>query len=353
MAINFLVVRRWLRIAILGLVGFVAFEASMAFASLYGFDLIALPVSAEFAILLFAAAVFLLLFLAAEPIRIRAGQWALVHRYPPLWFAIAIALIVATVTDWFFPSRTFVSSPDWVDPITVAFVALIVSLAIAARQIPFKPRRTNVSLKDADEVSWADIEEWIQSGEIALRPDQLDFFRHREIAERIVAALLDERKRTVSLIGPFGSGKSSVLNSVRAKLIAQRQRRVVIADLNAWAIAKPEDAPGLAINRIIQALDSVVDTQQCRGIPDTYQRLAAAESSGLLEKLLGTSAIGDPIEQIERLDLLLDTIDIRVVLIIEDAERAENAGLDTRHLERLLWALGDSKRLTYVIAAAN
>lgn len=347
------VVRRWLRVLFLSVFGFVAFEAAMALAARYGFDLIDLPFSTDFSILLFAAAIFCLLFLAAEPIRIRAGQWAFFHRYPPLWFAIVLALLAAMVVDGLRPRRAFVESPDWVGSTTILFVSVILMLALVARQIPFRIRHSVSVPKERGEITWQEVQEWIESGESALEPDQLDFFNHRDIAERVVNALLDERKRTVSLIGPFGSGKSGVLNTVRAMLASQTQQRVIVADLNAWTIARPEDAPAFAIERIIDALDNVVDTQQCRSISKTYLRLAAAESSGTLERLLGMSEVGDPIDQIERLDLLLDAIDARVVLMIEDVERAEKAGLDTRHLERLLWALGRSRRLTFVVATTN
>src|SRR5206468_3915539 len=43
-------------------------------------------------------------------------------------------------------------------------------------------------------------------------------------------------------------------------------------------------------------------------------------------------------------------IDARVVLIIEDAERAGD-GFETRHLERLLWTLRGLKRISFIIAA--
>ena len=63
---------------------------------------------------------------------------------------------------------------------------------------------------------------------------------------------------------------------------------------------------------------------------------------GRLWTALGLESAGDSIELLERLTKVLATIGAHVVPIVQDVERA-GEGFDTRHLQRLLWALRNAK----------
>jgi hypothetical protein len=154
--------------------------------------------------------------------------------------------------------------------------------------------------------------------------------------------------RPVALLGRFGTGKSSILNVVRAEL-QHSSRLVVVADLDVWAVPNPEDVPRLALNRVVAALDEYVDTIEFRSLPTSYQRLAAAEPTGRLASILGLDGQSDSLDELVRLTPILDALDARIVLIVEDVERAGQE-FDTRHLARLLWALRRVERSSFILA---
>jgi hypothetical protein len=172
-------------------------------------------------------------------------------------------------------------------------------------------------------------------------------FRHRPLALRI-AKTVGSDSRSVALLGQFGAGKSSILNTVRAELDASNPT-VVVASLDAWAVPSPEDVPRLALNQIVSALDRYVDTTELRRLPVSYQRLAAAEPTGRLASALGIEVGSDSVAELERLNPILEALDANLVLIVEDVERAGDE-FDTRHLARLLWALRSVGRSSFVLA---
>ena len=115
------------------------------------------------------------------------------------------------------------------------------------------------------------------------------------------------------------------------------------------AVPKPEDIPRLALSRIVAALDDHIDTIELRNLPFTYQRLVAAEPTGRLARVFGLEPAADSLEVIGRLTPILEVLDARLVLIVQDVERL-GKGFDTRHLERLLWALRQVERASFILA---
>ena len=117
-----------------------------------------------------------------------------------------------------------------------------------------------------------------------------------------------------------------------------------------WATPKPEDVPRLALNRIVAALDEHIDTTEFRDLPLAYQRLATAEPTGRLARAFGLETTADSLETVERLTPILEVLNARLVLVIEDVERTGD-GFDKRHLQRFLWALRKVERASFILAA--
>jgi hypothetical protein len=240
--------------------------------------------------------------------------------------------------------------PNWNDRGTLALIGSALTLALLARQFPLRRRPRPKVLNATTDITWDTVAKWLRSGERAVEPDEIDFFGHRDVARRVAAAVREGR--SVSVLGPYGSGKTGILNAVKAELWTRPGELFVVAELNAWAISESQDAPRLGLERIISALDDHVDMQKFRGLPSAYRRLADAEPTGWIAKLIGQAQEGDPVEQIGRLAPVLDALQARVILFLEDVERAEEAGFDTRHLQRFLWAIRGTDRVSYVLAYA-
>ncbi len=342
---------RWADIVALSLVGAITFQVAFAFAWLYA-ERVAVPLAPIFLAVAVWMATTVLVFGVGEPIRIRRGQWRRMFWYPPLWLAVVLAWVLAALAeslpgDW----RPRTASADWrtldvIGPILGAIAAAaafraVTRLDTAARVPPTSSAETASS-------TWALIERWLSRGERPIIRIEEDLLSQRSTIERLVAFITEER-RSVALLGPFGSGKSSIINIVRTRLRASAPDTLV-ASMDIWAIPRPEDVPRLVLNRIVAELDDVVDTTRYRGLPETYQRLAAAEPSGQANRFLGVNTAADSVDELRRLGSLLELLDVRLLLVLEDVERAGRS-FDTRHIQRMLWALREVPQVTILLAA--
>lgn len=311
------------------------------------------PYTATYQEWLFWLCVFLLFYVAAEPIRLPKGQFRQWHRYPPIWLAVPLGLFLVGVRELWLPSlglRGGEVQPDLSHSFPIAWIATALALgAVLVRYLkcrqPVEPAESSEAPSPSS-ITPASVEQWIAADERPLENHEPDFFGHRPVARKIVH-LVGNEKRAVALVGAFGTGKSSILNTVCAEL-SDCSPRIVCAWLDVWTVPKAEDVPRLALNQMIRALDGLVDTIELRGLPDSYKRLAAAEPSGWLARILRGDSV-DSLQALERLSPILDAIDAQVVLMVEDVERT-GEGFDTRHLERFLWALQRLDRCTFVIA---
>lgn len=232
----------------------------------------------------------------------------------------------------------------------IAWIATV--LALGAVLIRYSKCRQPAEPTESSEapslngITPASVEQWMVAEERPLENHEPDFFGHRSVARKIVH-LVGHERRAVALVGAFGTGKSSILNTVCAEL-NNCSPRIVCAWLDVWTVPKAEDVPRLALSQVIRALDGLVDTIELRGLPDSYKRLAAAEPTGWLARILRGDSV-DSLQALERLSRILDAIDAQVVLMVEDVERTGES-FDTRHLERFLWALRRLERCTFVVA---
>jgi hypothetical protein len=340
---------RWASVVALAVVGAVLFEVLVPVAWTY-----ALRTDADYSPVFLGTVVWLVsligFYIVCEPIRIRRRQWRNLALYPPCWFAVVLAWLLAAASERLpdgIRPRSY-STPDWQHAFPVAWVALAILIAISLRQLPwFRRVQKEIRLENSETVTWSEIADWIAAGERPVDSTEFDLFRHRAIASRI-AQTIARSGGPVALLGRFGTGKSSILNLLRAEL-DQSSTPLVHTSLDVWAAPEPEDVPRLALDRIVTALDEVVETIAFRTLPTSYQRLAAAEPSGRLNSALGIGASTDSLDELKRLSPILQVLDIRIVLIIEDIERAGHQ-FDYRHLERFLWALRGVERASFILA---
>ena len=152
----------------------------------------------------------------------------------------------------------------------------------------------------------------------------------------------------MALVGPLGSGKSSVLNLVRAGL-CESTTTTILASFDVWAVPESKDVPRVALARVVDALGDHVDMTALRGVPTLYQRLVAAAPVSRLDRILQPGAQKDSITTLRKLVPILEVLNARLILIVEDSDRTSKT-FETRHLLRLLWALHDLPRTTFVLA---
>ena len=310
-----------------------------------------------------ATATILLTFLSfcaiVEPIRIRPRQWSTIPYYPPLWVAVLLGCLMAAGAECLPPDlRPQMVGLPWQQPsVLLPIIGAFVG-AVFVRHL-FRPRRSNLPATPSPtanatptaEVFEADsapnkIRDWLRAAEGPIRTAEQDLFDRRPVVARI--ARMTEDGRSVALLGSLGSGKSSIVNLVRAQL-HHTATTVIVASLDVWAAERAEDVSRLALDRIVEALDDYTDTIALRNLPATYQRLVAATPAKNLAAVLGLGKERDSLVELHRLAPVLGAVNARLLLIVEDTERTGDE-FHSRHLQRLLWALREVPRTSFVFA---
>ncbi len=219
---------RWWRLLVLALVGAVTFELILPLVWVYARTL-QLPYSPVFVALVTWLTVVVLVYVVSEPIRIRKQQWRRMLWSPPTWLAVPVAWGLASLREHLpMALRPQSSGPDWQHAYVVGPIAAAIALALAARQLPWRrAARAVANSAGGTGLTWSEIEAWISAGERPLASGERDLFQHQRIAARIARSVVVEQ-RNVALLGRFGSGKSSIINLVRAE-IARRPETLIVA----------------------------------------------------------------------------------------------------------------------------
>jgi hypothetical protein len=347
---------RWLWVLALAVIGAACFESLLA--SVWTFtrqwsipDRI--PIWTVW-ILVFSVTV-ALLWTVIEPLRIGPKQLKYVVRYPPIWLAVALAFALVAIRRLFDPDllrpALALSIPVWV----VVFVIVMILIPVIAGALRLRDRHgagtsANLQLDEAPE-DWKYLEEWAR----VETPSAVDLFDHKPIAGRLARILgqpgaIDQ---SVALVGEYGSGKSTILRWVQADLLKTRNPAVQIVWVSCWGFSDSASVAIHVMERLIETLQQAVDLSAIRGLPQAYRRMMAPEKLRWVERLFGTDRDSDVLRRLEQLPELLEILDLRVVLFVEDADRAAATGFEPGRLERLLWILKDLRHVTFVLALSR
>lgn len=278
-------------------------------------------------------------------------------RHPPLWSAWVAAgaiLCALDLTVGVGPADYTPSVRDW-----AMYGAGSVLLAAVARQLTQPPERqisevTPTVTTSIDDLvgNWPTFENWLRSE----RPADDDLIGNRRVARRL-AEYLNTRGGTVGLVGPFGSGKSSVVAWLKDEVIRSRrpgQPVVWFAEQSCWGFEDSGSAVQQILARALEAVGREADCFSLRSLPETYRKTFAAGGDWL--RTLADLALGssDPHEQFRQLADVLEATDARLVVVVEDLDRTPTGRFDRQEVQALLQRLrGVSNRISFVLASGQ
>lgn len=335
--------RRWTWIVVLAIIGAFEFVLLLPTAAVYTNRIWIPPwYSRWFVVATTFALSLALLRIAMDPIRIHSTQFRHVLKYPPLWLSVVAALFLAAGIDLIpLELRPVRASLRWWSDYTWLCVTGL--LLLAAARLPAPRSKPRISTAN-DITAWATTDAPIESA----AEDRLG---HAEIADRIATRLTGNVDQSIALLGPLGSGKTSILNLVRKVQSPKSAPRLWYVQVNCWGIENSALAPAYILEQLVNAVEGFVDCQQLRGIPLAYRRMMQVETSGRLSRLFEPFHVVDPVAVLGTLSPLLECLGVRIVILLEDADRSAGTDFDPQHIERLLWSLRNIERLTFIVAA--
>jgi hypothetical protein len=284
-------------------------------------------------------------------------------QYPGLPLAIFVGVTIAIALDVGRGSYLF-----WLLIALVASLAWIALVVILGRcSLPrSKPQPATESddttpspVKPMNEWWFDEWVTWAASDEPVSRRED-DRFGSWPIAERIADRLQRGAETcempSMALVGPKGSGKSTILRLAEAEL-KRRNAPVELLRVSLWPYDTPEAAMRGVLGQLIDRLGKHAPILGLAGLPTQY--LAAVDHMAGRFGVLGllTAPASDPEALTKRIDTIAQAIGVQFVLAIEDFERfardRDASPVDVGSLRALLYLLDQSKRVSVIMAAAS
>lgn len=290
-----------------------------------------------FYLVIFLILVSIILSQVRNLIDIKHIKVALLH--PPYWFsAIAgfLFILPLSVSQYF----------------SIVFAIILIALFLyfdMAKVI--RPIDNNIDedfkqmAGDIKGYSAAKLLEWANR-EVPLKNKGLLFGREK-YAERIYNRLFSNNNQqgatSCALLGELGSGKSSVINAV-LDLLKQRAPEWLPVKVDAWARdAKTIDEQILDL--IIDKIGEVTDVTAYKNVPSAYRDALKSHGNwwATLSHLMAGTASTE--SKLKRIDNLLNVLNKKIILIIEDPDR----GIDKERCCERIFALLDRLRLHTIL----
>lgn len=285
---------------------------------------------------------------ALSPVRLRQLRYAL--RYPPLWLALCLVPLVLFLGHSYTARLRF--DPDVVASLWPLYggsgaVAFAIGYLGRSLAVPYRSERTSFGPVERveEDLDWPAIEGWM-----ALEQESSDdLLNHAQIARRF-ARVLRSGGRSAALIGPWGSGKTTILRWVASNLESHKKPEIWCCWVSCWGIQDSKQLAAYVLRTLVASIDSRVDAFELRGIPEAYVQMLSATQFGPVASILRQNSEQDVLETLERIPVILSVVNARLVLFIEDGDRTGGPQFDHGHLERLISRLHDLDRVSCVIS---
>ena len=278
-------------------------------------------------------------------------------RHPPLWSAWAAAVATLCAIDLnsgLGPSDFQPALWEWVlcGGCSILLVAFCRHFTHAPHPASASPSSSAVMSVEELVSDWATLERWLRSE----RPAEDDLIGNRRVARRL-AEYLTGRGGTVGLVGPFGSGKSSVVAWLKEEVDRVRkpgEPEIWFAEQSCWGFEDSQSAVQQVLGRAMEAVSLRVDCFSLRSLPESYRKTFSAGGDWLrtlADLVLGST---DPLDQFRQLSEVLESVDARLVLVIEDLDRTTSSRFDRQEILALLQRLrAASARISFVLATGQ
>lgn len=222
-------------------------------------------------------------------------------------------------------------------------------VASSERYSSFSPLR-NIFDNDMDFINWV-------TDESPIRYPSEDAFDHVIPARRIARFLLQESHNSFWIVGPYGCGKSSLINLIEYYILhpgdlgsprPKSSGQVIRCNIDGWGRVSGSVAQKI-LELGIEKVKRHVDCTSIISLPDNYHRaIAGTKSPGVavLSALLRPSP--DPGPQLSRLDDILAASKLRLIIFLEDLDRNVDDKIIDEEMPALLDRLHKLKWVTFV-----
>jgi hypothetical protein len=293
--------------------------------------------------------------------------------HPPVWF---FGLLGAAIYLGFLARYNIAQINSTAPPCTSAFVFSVLLGIVVAWLIsrPASPQRRHVRRRMVEANPGFDLQSmtkdpgrllgWIDRESPVTIPSD-DLFGLNSVAKRVARILVREEAGTIGIVGPYGSGKTSLLNMVEHHLLSHSEDwseisdyafkskfsgKIILCRVDGWGRTKGSPAQQIltiAVKRLSQELDcmSVITA------PARYQD-ALAKSKNAMATVIAAllNSDEDPVAILSRIDTILEAAHFRLLIFLEDLDRNISDTLIRDEMPALLDRLRGLNNISFILA---
>jgi hypothetical protein len=201
-----------------------------------------------------------------------------------------------------------------------------------------------------EEQQVAKILDWVQEEKPSRKLDLFGAQAYADkISQRLEKAAKDNFSLTQAIIGPFGVGKSTIIQHTINK-ITESNHKWIIVKVDAWG-ASGSNIASIILKKVINTLSEHFDISALRSLPEQYlDSLNAAKQPHIMAMVAALRDNEPAKNKLEKLDVFLETVDRRLLIVIEDVDRHDEAEKHCNALASLLDNLRALKRTSFILA---
>lgn len=156
--------------------------------------------------------------------------------------------------------------------------------------------------------------------------------------------------RGIALIGPFGTGKSSVISMMIGKLY-EKKLNYLVCKIDTWgAYSSEEQIQKYFIEKIINCLNTITSTSSLSGLPSKYINSLKGAQSFWLDTLPLFDNHSSPNNQLNRINDILCRLDCKILIVIEDVDRNANGEQIINQIAPLFDFLNSCERFRLIMS---
>lgn len=254
---------------------------------------------------------------------------------PPAWYSSVLVVCIYPVLISFLNKSPYMDFPlfYWITILFLAFFAIGTSVGLICKLFIYlkclflrlisEESHSELDNKEPMAVLTRDTEkfiEWLKK-EKPIENTEDDFFASDTIARRIVKAL---PSKSISLIGPYGSGKISILNLTKNKIKEEKSK--IIISISAWGYENKKMVSYILEN-IVNEVSKYTDSLCISFLPLDFQNIFLRNSWGIFDVLKFIFAFENPEGLINKLNDLLKRLNKKLIIFLEDIDRNQDTNV--------------------------